>query len=130
MLSLFRRPIRSLAPIGQRQLLNAFWQSFEQEFKPDMEEIQKSGEEVKEEIAFAQAQADRLDRELQDKERAAASRQRSKLGKFIGNTREDLETIKKMQLQQSKRRSSQYFRSCRIKEKILTGFQGWKDSDF
>jgi len=91
---------------GQSQLLNAFWQSFDQEFKPDVEEIQKLGKEVKEEIAFAKTLADRLDHELQEKERAAASRQRSTLKKFMGKTSNELDTIKKLQLQQSKRRSS------------------------
>ena len=74
-----------------------------------METIRKRGKEAKDEIALAKAQADRQDQELQAKEREATARQRSRLRKFTGRTEKELDAIKKLQLQQSKRRSSQYF---------------------
>ena len=72
-----------------------------------MDEIQKLGKEVKDEIALAKAHADRQDQELQEKESVAQSRQRLRVKMFI----QDLETIKELQLQQSTRQLSQYFPS-------------------
>lgn len=89
----------------------AFYQSFDQEFKPDVNDIKRLGNEVKNEIVLAKAQADRQDQELQEKERAAASKQRSRLRKFIPNVENELDTIKKLQVQQSMLRSSEYFAS-------------------
>lgn len=71
-----------------------------------MDEIQKLGKEVKEQIKFAKVQADLLDHELQEKERAAASRQRLKLERFVPKVENELDTIRQLQLQQSTRRSS------------------------
>ena len=76
-----------------------------------MDEIQKLGKEVKDEIALAKAHADRQDQELQEKERVAQSRQRSRVKKFIPKAEKELETIKELQLQQSTRQLSQYFPS-------------------
>lgn len=100
-----------LLAAGQKQLWNAFCQSFDQEFKPDVDNIKKLGKEVKDEIALAKAYADRQDQELQEKERAAQSRQRSRVKKFIPKVENELDKIKELQLQQSTRRSSQYFPS-------------------
>jgi hypothetical protein len=87
-----------------------------------VEAIRKLGKEAKDEIALAKAQADRQDQELQAKEREAASRQRSRLQKFTGETEKELNIIKNLQLLQSKRRSSQYFQSVDSRE-ILTCLQ-------
>ncbi|KAG7291980.1 hypothetical protein NEMBOFW57_002009 [Staphylotrichum longicolle] len=87
------------------QLLNALWQSFEQEFKSDISTIQKCGDEVREEITLAKARADFQDQELQRKEREAASGSRRKFKAMLSRTGNDLETIKEWQLQQEKRRS-------------------------
>jgi len=91
---------------GQSQLLNSFWQSFEQEFRPDISQIQRCGNEVKEEIALAKARADHQEQELRKKESEAASGQRWKLRDMLSRAGGELETIKEWQLQQNKRRSS------------------------
>ena len=94
---------------GQQQLKKAFFQSFDQEFRPDIQNIQKLGEEVKDEIALAKALIDRQDQHLQELERVAASKGRSILQNFIPKVKNELGTIKELQIQQSSRRSSQYF---------------------
>jgi hypothetical protein len=93
------------------QLLNAFRQSFEREFKSDTDNIQKCGNEVREEIALVKAQADHLDQELQRKEREAASGHRRKLRDILLRTGNDLDAIKELQLQRDRRRSSKYSHS-------------------
>ncbi|KAK4160352.1 NACHT domain protein [Cladorrhinum sp. PSN259] len=110
---LLKGPVRHTVPIpsksnrlltaGQKQLLNALYQDFDQEFKPDLDDIQKLGMEVKDEIALAKAHADRQDQELQEKERVAQSRQRSRVKRFIPKVEKELETIKELQLRQSTR---------------------------
>ncbi|KAI1026507.1 hypothetical protein LB504_013128, partial [Fusarium proliferatum] len=87
----------------QKQLMAAF--RFEQEFEPDASDIRRMGKNVKEEINFAKAQADRQDQMLQEKERVAASKQRSRLRKFIPKVESELDTIKELQVQRSTRRS-------------------------
>lgn len=59
---------------GQKQLVKALWQSFDQEFKPDADNIQQRGHEVREEIALAKAHADRQHQDLQKKEGEAAKK--------------------------------------------------------
>ncbi|KAF4332948.1 ankyrin repeat [Fusarium beomiforme] len=81
---------------GQKQLVNALWQSFDQEFKPDVDDIQRCGDEVREEITFAKAQADRQYQELQKKEGETA---KQRLGSFMSLSRNKLDKIKEMQLQ-------------------------------
>jgi hypothetical protein len=100
-----------LPVVGQKQLRVAFFQSFEQEFEPDASDIQKKGKKVKDEIYLAKAQSDRQDQMLQEKERVAASKQRSRLRRFIPKVESELHTIKELQVQRSTRRSSQSFLS-------------------
>ncbi|KAH6621546.1 hypothetical protein B0J18DRAFT_229761 [Chaetomium sp. MPI-SDFR-AT-0129] len=69
--------------------------------------IRRCGDEVREEIGLAQAQADFQDQELQKKEREAASGHRRKLGDLLSRTGHDLETIKGWQLQQEDKRRSE-----------------------
>ena len=73
-----------------------------------MNDIRHLGKVVKDEIALAEAHADRQDQLLQERERSAASMQRSRLRKFIPKVENELDTIKELQLQQSARRSSQH----------------------
>ncbi|RBA12849.1 hypothetical protein FPRO05_14071 [Fusarium proliferatum] len=89
----------------QKQLRVAFFQSFEQEFEPDASDIRRMGKNVEDEINLAKAQADRQDQMVQKKERVAASKQRSRLGKFIPKVESELDTIKELQMQRSTRRS-------------------------
>ncbi|RYP24628.1 hypothetical protein DL767_008572 [Monosporascus sp. MG133] len=86
-------------------LMNALWQSFYQEFKPDADDIQRCGDEVKEELALAKAQADHQDQVLQNKERDAASGLRSKLRAFMSVTKDEIDTVKQLQLQRHLRDS-------------------------
>ncbi|KAI0538686.1 hypothetical protein GGR58DRAFT_512830 [Xylaria digitata] len=70
----------------QKQVLNAFWNSFEQEFKPDIDDIQRFSNHVKEEIALTQAQADSQEQKLQAMERENASLNRLNARKFFSRT--------------------------------------------
>ncbi|RYO82406.1 hypothetical protein DL764_009606 [Monosporascus ibericus] len=88
-------------------LMNALRQSFAEEFKAHADDIQRQGDEVREELALAKAQADHQDRELQEKERELASGHRRKLSSFISGTKVDIETIKESQLQRDLRHSRQ-----------------------
>ncbi|KAM0368587.1 hypothetical protein ACHAO7_011095 [Fusarium culmorum] len=97
----------------QKQLRVAFFQSFEQEFAPNASDIRRMGKNVKDEINLAKAQTDRQDQMLEEKEREAASKQRSRLRKFIPKVQSELDTIKKLQMQRSTRGSSQDFLSRR-----------------
>ncbi|KAI3573042.1 ankyrin repeat protein [Fusarium oxysporum f. sp. albedinis] len=76
-----------------------------QEFEPDVNDIQRLGKEVKDEINLAKAQIDHQEQMLQEKERVAASKQRSRLRKFIPKVESELDTIKELQIQRSTRRS-------------------------
>ncbi|KAH7190109.1 ankyrin repeat protein [Fusarium oxysporum] len=76
-----------------------------QEFEPDVNDIQRLGKEVKDEINLAKAQIDHQEQVLQEKERVAASKQRSRLRKFIPKVESELDTIKELQIQRSTRRS-------------------------
>ncbi|RKL08725.1 hypothetical protein BFJ70_g16753 [Fusarium oxysporum] len=67
----------------RKQLRIAFFKSFEQEFELDVNDIQRLGKEVKDEINLAKAQIDHQEQVLQEQERVAASKQRSRLRKFI-----------------------------------------------
>jgi hypothetical protein len=64
------------------------------------------GKNVKDEVNFAKAQADRQDQMLQEKERVAASKERLRLRKFIPKVESELDTIKELQVQRSIRRAS------------------------
>jgi hypothetical protein len=89
----------------QKQLRVAFFQSFEQEFEPDASDIRRMGKNVKDEINLAKAQTDRQDQILQEKERVATSKQRSRLRKFIPRVESELDAIKELQVQRSIRLS-------------------------
>jgi hypothetical protein len=69
-------------------------------------DIQRLGKEVKDEINLAKAQIDHQEQVLQEKERVAASKQRTRLKKFIPKVERELDTIKELQIQRSTRRSS------------------------
>ncbi|KAK4164976.1 ankyrin repeat-containing protein [Cladorrhinum sp. PSN259] len=89
------------------QLLNALWQSFEQEFKSDISSVQWCGKEVRREIELAKAQADRQDQELRRKESEAATGHWHKVRNILSRTGSELDTIKEGQLQQDKRRAGE-----------------------
>ncbi|KAM0273218.1 hypothetical protein ACHAQH_008386 [Verticillium albo-atrum] len=96
-----------LRTVGHKQLANAVWRSFKEEFKPYVDDIQGLAKEVQHEIHLAKALVDRQDRELQEKEREIASKERSAFRKFIPVTGKKLETIQKLQVQQATRLSQE-----------------------
>ncbi|KAI7771382.1 hypothetical protein LZL87_014249 [Fusarium oxysporum] len=85
----------------QKQLKAALFTSFEQEIESDVSDIRRMGKIAEDEINLAKAQADHQDQMLQEKERAAASKQRSRLRKFIPRVEGELDTIKELQMQRS-----------------------------
>ncbi|KAK4118223.1 hypothetical protein N657DRAFT_405117 [Parathielavia appendiculata] len=110
--------------------------------------IQRCGDEVKEEIFLAKAQADLQDQELQRKEREAASGHRRKFRDIMSRTGKSLDTIKEWQLQQDKRERKRQLldslssydylppfkrackeRHCNTAQWIFetAEFRGWKD---
>ncbi|RYO85137.1 hypothetical protein DL766_007352 [Monosporascus sp. MC13-8B] len=50
---------------GQSQVIRALWNSFEQEFKPDMDAIQRDSDDFQTAIALGKSQADSQDQQLQ-----------------------------------------------------------------
>ncbi|KAF3808773.1 hypothetical protein GCG54_00010964 [Colletotrichum gloeosporioides] len=91
----------------QTHLRNAFLQSFQQEFNPDLERIRSCGLESKQEIKLAKARADQQDQRLQQMERKAASKERHKVRQLFSRVGSDLDTIKNDQIQQDIRRAEQ-----------------------
>ncbi|CAI0650533.1 unnamed protein product [Colletotrichum noveboracense] len=91
----------------QTHLRNAFLQSFQQEFNPDLEMIRRCGLEAKQEIKLAKARADYQDQRLQEIERKAASKERHKVRQLFSRVGSDLDTIKNDRIQQDIRRAEQ-----------------------
>ncbi|KAF6827102.1 ankyrin repeat-containing protein [Colletotrichum plurivorum] len=97
--------VEALRRPWQTQVRNAFFQSFQQEFSPDLNMIRICGLEVKQAIKLAKAKADNQDQKLQQLEREAASAGRRSLRQFISRVDGSLDNIKKEQLQQDLRRA-------------------------
>ncbi|KAK8143495.1 hypothetical protein G3M48_007169 [Beauveria asiatica] len=91
--------------IRKQHLKHAVFQSFHEEMQEDVRAIQQMGEEVKEEISLATARAQHEDEELRARERRAASRDRSKMWKFIPKMENDLGAMKEMHEQQLRRKA-------------------------
>ncbi|EQB44797.1 hypothetical protein CGLO_16412 [Colletotrichum gloeosporioides Cg-14] len=91
----------------QTHLRNAFLQSFQQEFNPDLEMIRRCSFEAKQQIKLAKARADHQDQRLQEMERKAASKERHKVRQLFSRVGSDLDTIKNDQIQQDIRRAEQ-----------------------
>ncbi|KAH7010053.1 hypothetical protein EDB80DRAFT_714408 [Ilyonectria destructans] len=75
------------------KLLKALWESFEQEFKPDVDAIQRLSKDVRDELGLAKAQADRQDQQLQDIERKEAAGGRWELNKFFKRADDKLDKL-------------------------------------
>ncbi|KAH7304083.1 hypothetical protein B0I35DRAFT_401700 [Stachybotrys elegans] len=89
----------------QKQLLKAFSQSFSQEFRPDVNDIRNLAKEVTSEINLAKFLVDDQEQKLQAMERAAASKQRLVLQKFIPRMEKGLDTVNKLRMEKSMRQS-------------------------
>ncbi|KAI0905239.1 hypothetical protein F4823DRAFT_611766, partial [Ustulina deusta] len=98
-------PNTTLTKSGREQLSQAFWNSFEQEFKPDIENIQRCSNHVKEEIALAQAQADSQEQQLQALEREKASINRSRARRFYLRTDGSLDQMREWKMQSDARKT-------------------------
>ncbi|KAI8951170.1 hypothetical protein F4801DRAFT_301743 [Xylaria longipes] len=61
------------------QVVQAFYRSFEHEFQPDVDDIRRCSDSVKDAISLAKAHIDAQERKLQAKERTAASKHRDLL---------------------------------------------------
>ncbi|KAI0517855.1 hypothetical protein F5B22DRAFT_635706 [Xylaria bambusicola] len=92
----------------QEQMLRAFWNSFEQEFKPDIESIQTCSDWVKEEIALAQAQAAFLEREEQSNNRSATQKLLVQINQNVTKTRQ---SQRKVMERKTQKRRQQLLRS-------------------
>lgn len=84
---------------GATQLLKVLQSSFDQEFKPDLEDIQRNARKVETQIALAKAQADKRFQELQEKERVEASEGRAMVERHITRTDCSLDTLQEFQVQ-------------------------------
>ncbi|KAK5625712.1 hypothetical protein RRF57_001428 [Xylaria bambusicola] len=132
-----RRPWRE-------QILRTFWNSFEQEFKPDIDRIQTCSDWVKEEIALAQAQADFLEREEESNNRSTTQRLLSQINRNVTRTRHSQRQVTERKTQ--KRRQQlltslstydylRFFKQSLLKQYDKTSdwifqtpeFQGWLD---
>lgn len=106
--ALLRLSIRLTKP-GREQVFRAFWNSFEQEFKPDIDNIQRCSNHVKERIALAQTLVNLQEQQLQALEREKASTSRSAARKFFLRTDNRLDKIQELQVQSNARKTRQYF---------------------
>ncbi|PMB65245.1 hypothetical protein BM221_008601 [Beauveria bassiana] len=93
--------------VGKQHLKHAIFKSFQEEMQEDVRAVQQMGEEVKEEISLAAARAQHEDEELQARERRAASRDRSKMWKFLPRMEHDISAIKEMHEQQLRRKAKE-----------------------
>ncbi|ORY61553.1 uncharacterized protein BCR38DRAFT_373468, partial [Pseudomassariella vexata] len=78
----------------QNQVIQAFWKSFEQEFRPDKDNIQRCSDDVKTAIDLAKAQADLQDQQLQAQERKEALKTRRTLKNFISRHDSQLDQLR------------------------------------
>lgn len=83
----------------------AFLESFDQEFKPDLEHVQNRAGDVDHEIRLAHAQAVRHDQQLQAMERQEAKESRLSLHRFISRIDGATEKTQAMQFQRDERRA-------------------------
>ncbi|KAK8023696.1 Vegetative incompatibility protein HET-E-1 [Apiospora rasikravindrae] len=97
-MQVLRRPLH-------QHILKSILSSFEQEFKPDVNEVQRYSDSIEHEIHFAKAQADRQDQQLQAMERQEASKSRILIDRFTGRADEKLRRMQEMQLQRDERES-------------------------
>jgi len=90
--------------IGQRQLFQAFYSSFHQEFRPDADDIRNRSDDVKQAIGLAKAHIDERERQLQIKERFDALGSRKLLKTFLGRRKTEDETLRKLLVRKEERR--------------------------
>ncbi|RFN47649.1 nacht domain protein [Fusarium flagelliforme] len=83
-------PLNPLSP--------SFWQSFQQSFESNLQELRDYSKNVKDEIRFAQAESEHRNRELQRLEIGEAEKSRRSLNRFMTRTRTQFDTMHQSQL--------------------------------
>jgi hypothetical protein len=92
----------------KNHLIRALWSSIEKDFAPETAEVQHLAKQVTAEIRLAKDLVDHREQRLQALERAAAAEQRSMLQRFVPKVGRELDTLKRMQLEQSDYRDRKY----------------------
>ncbi|ETS82029.1 hypothetical protein PFICI_07031 [Pestalotiopsis fici W106-1] len=86
----------------QMQVAQALRMSFDKEFKPDLEDIERCSNNIKEEMIFAQAQAIQRHQKQQVIAQREAAKGRSKMNRFFSRTDRSLHKMEDRQLQNDK----------------------------
>ncbi|KAK8053281.1 Ankyrin repeat-containing domain protein [Apiospora saccharicola] len=100
-----RHVVMAMQRSWSTQLLKVLQSSFDQEFKPDLEDIQRHARKVESQIALAKAQADKRFQELQKNERAKASEGRAIVERHMTRTDCSLDTLQSFQVQSNREKS-------------------------
>ncbi|KAH7024882.1 ankyrin repeat-containing domain protein [Microdochium trichocladiopsis] len=98
---------------GYMQVARKLATSFDQEFRPDLDDIRSHRKSVTEEVALAKAQVDLHHHQLQATERQKASHSRKVMGRFFSSTENSLHKIGTQQIQSSN------YESARRRQQLL-----------
>jgi hypothetical protein len=79
--------------------------SFNQEFKSDLDDIQRCRNSIKKEVSLAKFQDDKRHQQLQSQERQEASHNRGIMARFISGTERSMHRLGDLQLQSSHQES-------------------------
>ncbi|KAI0165320.1 ankyrin repeat-containing domain protein [Hypoxylon sp. FL1284] len=93
----------SIIRCWHRQIREAFSRSFDQEFRPDTNEIRKCSDNVKDAIRFAKAHIDAQEQKLQAEERTEAAKGRAWLKTITSRTQSDNNSIRLLLLRKAER---------------------------
>ncbi|KAI1418855.1 hypothetical protein F5Y12DRAFT_390745 [Xylaria sp. FL1777] len=85
------------------QVLQSFYRSFDQEFKPDTDDIRRCSDSVKDAINLAKAYVDVQEQRLQCQERTAALESRNLLKAFVSRTGGENDKLHELLLQREER---------------------------
>lgn len=100
-----------LTGIGARQALSSIWNSFEQEFSSDKNDIRALSKRVKYEIALAKTSAYHQDQQLRDIDQQQARESRRHMFSFARKANNKLENIRNQQLQEDRRKARKSYRN-------------------
>ncbi|KAF5700342.1 nacht domain-containing protein [Fusarium mundagurra] len=80
----------------------SFWQSFQQVFESDLQKLRDHSKNVNKEIRLAADQSQYRNNELQRLENEQADRSRRSLSRFMSRTRDDFDTMQRLQARQKR----------------------------
>ncbi|KAJ3562144.1 hypothetical protein NPX13_g8673 [Xylaria arbuscula] len=86
-----------------RQIREAFYRSFDQEFRPDTDDIRRCSKNVKDAISLAKAHVDAQEQKLQAEERTEAAKERIWLKTITSRTQSDNNSIRLLLLRKVER---------------------------